>query len=216
MEIKKSAVETISTAQEKVMSNFTIPRDVIARSVELTKQNGGSTISLRGEIPTEGFSFAPSKATEISVPVDQFNEKILTDYCGMMYDRFQGEGAHIGTWDFEGKTYMDVSRVVLDEQQAVKDAIKSNQIGIYDLKAGKDKRINDYQRQADGSYLYKGKDTGTIPETSNRPASEGWLSPSRIGKGIVITCRNIGAKSKTAYQRVLSPIGHRVMEVSQA
>jgi len=75
-----------------------IPRDVIARAVELTKQNGGSTISLKGEIPTDGFSFAPSKATETPVPVDQFNEKTLTDYCGMMYDRFGEEGAHIGTW----------------------------------------------------------------------------------------------------------------------
>lgn len=162
------------------MTYMTYPQNVIARAVELTKQNGGSTIGPKGDIPTEGFAFSPSKETEASVPIDQFNEDVLADYCVSRHDKLQEKRAHLGTWNYGDKTFMDVSEVVLDEHQAVREATKSSQIGIYDLKTGENKILSDYQQRADGSYLYKGKDTITIPEVSKRPASEGWLSPIQV------------------------------------
>jgi hypothetical protein len=147
--------------------------DVVSRAAQMTKESGGSTINLGGDIPTSGFSFAPSKTTEFAIPEAQFSEDHLLKYAQDNLALLNQPGAHLGTWVDGGKTYMDISKVVTDEQQAVREAAAADQIGIFDLSKFETKYIKDYAKQTDGSYLHSGQDSG-----ANSVGNEGSVAKS--------------------------------------
>lgn len=131
----------------------------VALSEAFSARGEGITISIRGDKPTSGFVYAPSKTTEFSVPAESFTRATLEEYVNKHYNELQKSGNYIGLWPDEGKIYMDISRVVPDESQAVKGAIDSQQLAIYDIGTGNTKYTRDYG-YSDGSYIYRGKDKG--------------------------------------------------------
>src|SRR5207237_1124185 len=94
---------------------------VVKTVADETKKNGGATVALDGSQPTKGFIFAPDKATETKVPLEEFNsgaaiEKFAQDHL----EELQQPGAHIGSWiDDNGVPTLDISHVVDDKLDAL-------------------------------------------------------------------------------------------------
>ena len=103
-----------------------------------TRANGGVTIDTQGGVPSEGYAYAPSKGTEVVVPSDQFNENHVTDFINKNKDLLSQPGNHIGVWESNGKTYIDVSRVGESSPKTIDEAQKAEQLAVYDLKNGKE------------------------------------------------------------------------------
>lgn len=123
---------------------------VVKKAIALTKKNGGVTISLQGDIPKKGFSYAPSKATETKVPVKEWNAESLSAFKEKHREALSEPGMHLGTWlDDEGNIVMDVSRVETSFTKAMEAAGKSEQDAIFDLQNLEVHNLKDYEKVND-------------------------------------------------------------------
>ena len=103
------------------------------RIVDLTKKNGGVTINLKGDIPTKGYVYAPSKLTETKIPADKFSVSDVNNFKQKYYKELSEPGNHFGAWLEDGNIVLDVSRVEEDVSKAVKGAGTSDQDGVFNL-----------------------------------------------------------------------------------
>lgn len=136
---------------------------VTQKALELTKKNGGVTINLDGDVPISGFAYSPFKDIETTIPKEQFSEKNIDDFIDKHYDKLNQEGNHLGIWEDNGKIYIDISKVNPDEQLAVTDAAKNNQLALFDLSTFETKYIKDYEK-TNNTYKYKKQIQGTNQE----------------------------------------------------
>lgn len=151
--------------------------DVQKRAVELTKKNGGVTISLKGDIPTRGYAFAPSKTTERVVPQEKFNSKSLGAFINDNKALLNQPNAHLGVWVDEGKVYMDVSIVVDDFNKAMLQSEKAEQLAIFNLENFETIYLKDYEKIG-GTYTKRGE----VPRATSEGgggAVEGKGNPER-------------------------------------
>lgn len=109
---------------------------MIANALSDTKESGGSTVDIYGERPTEGYSVSIGKSTEHSIPKEQFTDVELRQYAGRLYDLLKDSkgGNKLGTWEHEGRVYMDVVRVYDKEADAFAQADRIGDTGYYDFK----------------------------------------------------------------------------------
>lgn len=130
------------TAEDKVAgdrADITKPnaaQDAIAaRVATAVKENGGVTINVRGEEPSEGFAFSPDKGTETKMAVADLTPESAGAFMDRYKDALQLEGAHIGGWinPETGEVVLDISTVNSDKLAALVRAKASNQDAIYDL-----------------------------------------------------------------------------------
>lgn len=104
-----------------------------------TVQNGGVTINLEGNMPKEGFAYAPSKTTETATPLTKFTPKDTLNFVKKYYNELSQPGNHVGTYiDDQGNAVLDVSQVGKYSPETLANAQKASQISVYDLKAGKE------------------------------------------------------------------------------
>jgi len=130
--------------------------EVKQRAFDLTKKNGGVTISLNGDVPTKGFAYSPYKDVETIIPENSFAPTHIDDFIEKYYNRLTQAGHHLGVWVDEGKVYMDISKVNPNEHEAVLDSLKNNQIGLFDLSTFETKLLKDYEKIGN-TYTHKGK-----------------------------------------------------------
>lgn len=134
--------------------------DIEQKAVELTRRNGGVTINLNGDVPTGGYAYSPFKNVETVIPEADFNEQQLDNFVEKFYDQLVADDKnHVGVWVEDGNVYMDISKVIDDEQEAVVDSLKNNQIALFDLNTFETKYTNDYEKIGN-TYQYKRKIEG--------------------------------------------------------
>lgn len=138
---------------------------VSKKALELTKANGGATINLDGDVPTKGFAYSPFKDVETVIPKEKFGENHVDDFINKHFDKLNQDGHHLGIWEDDGKIYIDISKVNPDEQLAVADSIKNNQLGLFDLSTFETKYIKDYEK-INNAYTHKGQNQGASKEGS--------------------------------------------------
>lgn len=144
---------------------------IAKKATELTKKNGGVTINLDGDVPQKGFAYSPFKNIETIVSEKEFSQGHVDKFIETHYNELNKEGSHLGVWIDDGKVYMDISKVIPNEQMAVMDSIKNNQIGLFDLSTFETKLIKNYEK-INNTYTYKREisatnqegNTGTIKE----------------------------------------------------
>jgi len=186
------------------------------KAYQLIKENGGVTISLGGDQPTEGFAYAPSKETEASIPNEEFTPQFLEDFYAKNADLLSQPGNHLGGWVENGRTYLDVSCVGEPSAKTLDAAQKASQLGVFDLRTfctittgtienGVYTRTDEatslfdkYQRE-NSPAINAGSNAGIPKISSSESAGTGTAYISRFGKGIVFTCRE-------AFQKVLRGI----------
>lgn len=119
---------------------------------EKTKANGGVTITLDGEEPTKGYSYAPDKSTERSFPQDEITEKDYEQFITDHQDLLAQPGNHLGSWTYNGRTYLDVSKVGSPSSETIAEAQKNKQLAVYDLEAGKEIPTGKLAEDGKGEY----------------------------------------------------------------
>lgn len=102
---------------------------------ETHNETGGSTINLRtGKPITSGFAVTVTKEFEKILPTDKITEQDVLDYQKEHADFLKkNPDAVIGTWVDEGKTYLDISRVVPTQEEAFRIGKENKQKAIFDL-----------------------------------------------------------------------------------
>lgn len=114
------------------------------QATKLTIKNGGVTMNLKRNVPNSGFSFAPSKVTEHAVDIKDFNQDTVKEYLRNNAKALAQPGNHLGGWIDGGKVYLDVSRVVSDQAEAMAAAKDADQLAIYNINSGQSEFLKDY------------------------------------------------------------------------
>lgn len=114
------------------------PKTVDELAHHATVANGGVTIDTKGNIPTKGYAFAPTKGTEVKIPTKELTPQHFSDYSAAHADELAKPGNHIGAWSNpeDGMTYLDISRVGEPAAKTVAAAHSAKQLSIYDLEHG--------------------------------------------------------------------------------
>jgi len=102
-------------------------------------KEGGSTLSLKGEPPTERFGLSPYKHREQVADPKEVDRAKVANYVHQNQDALHTPGHYIGSWtDPEtNKHYLDVSVGVPTKDEAERLARENNQVAYYDSKEGK-------------------------------------------------------------------------------
>lgn len=162
------------------------------------KAEGGISVNLKtGESPTEGYSFSPDKSTEFSVPVQDFNESHVDSFIEKHYDELTSGRLLFGGWVDGGNAYLDLSKNVASEHEAVVGAKQSNQIGIYDVKNGETKYTDKYTLNQEGVYQYEGAQQGGNEKASQgktqviRSAEGGFVNPGEVADQVAKSVKQL-------------------------
>jgi hypothetical protein len=151
-----------------------------------TVANGGVTINLKGDTPTDGFAYAPFKDTEQIVPSGQLTPQLIQDYITAHADQLAAPGAHLGLWEDDGNIYLDISNVGDPNAETLQKAIDAQQLAVFDLGQMTEVPLGTIDEQGrytalheatDHPYLNRGQDTGaadsgTPGQPSEVPAGE--------------------------------------------
>ncbi len=165
----KLAEEAPPGELQKVISN-------LATTIADThNRTGGSTISPKtGEPIKTGFAVSINKSFEKILPTDKITKEDITTYKNEHKDFFkENPDAVIGTWVDNGKTYLDVSRVVSTQEEAFNVGKANSQLTVFDLSKFQTIPIpEDYTP----TNIYKGKayrfETGTETHPDAKTAAD--------------------------------------------
>ena len=175
-----------------------------AKATDLTNKNGGVTISLKGEIPTKGFSVATSKLTEQTVPQDQFTSADTAKYVQKNWSALQQGNNYLGLWVDNGKVYLDVPSVFDNKVDAVKAAQAADQLGIFDLEKFETIGKDQYEKIISDDETKSGRNTGAVrpasPPKSGGPKASGQSRKASNPPGVVGSGTGIGLKTKPSVQ----------------
>jgi hypothetical protein len=128
------------------------------------QRDGGITISLAGEQPSEGFAFSPDLGNEVRVPPGKLTPEIVQHYLDTRHDQLSQPQQYLGAWTRDdGVVVLDVSRVELDHDTAYAQARDAQQEAMWDIGGNREIPITE---NAD----------------INRPTSEDWTdAPASVG-----------------------------------
>lgn len=197
--IGKKALEASTAAPPKK------PSIVLAEKVhDATVRDGGITIDRKGNIPTKGYAYAPTKGTETVIALEKFSPKDVDAFQAKHADALSQPGNHIGSWVDDGHVYLDISRVGDAGAKTISDAQDAKQLAVYDLEKGKEiptgqidkngvyskndeaSNIHNQYRQQTIKPSDSGSDDGTsqisgaVPKESSKSETSG----SKVRKGL--------------------------------
>ena len=114
---------------------------------EKLKETGGFTYSINeGEHATEGVAVSYEGTQQLYRDPPSHQE--LLDYAEEWRHMLSKHGSHLGAWFNESDDYyyLDVSIVILDLEEAVKIGMVNGQEAVFDIGAGKEHRVGDWEK----------------------------------------------------------------------
>lgn len=186
-----------TTAEALQMAEARINTNNLAQQI---KDQGGVTLDIKGgEVPNDGYVYSPDKTTEFSLPEKDFGDNHIDDYIEKYYDKLSQDGMYLGAWVDNGKVYLDVSRNVANEHEAVVAAKSADQLGIYDVKNGQTKYTNQYKQNKEGIYQHEGPQQGANETSSEGSASkEGANQVNQPDRGTSKIAKSVETKAVEA------------------
>lgn len=109
------------------------PKSVVNTAYADTVRNGGVTINLAANQPTNGFAYSPYKGVETIVDKAEFSPQNIRDFITKNQEILAQPGNHIGMWESDGKIYMDVSQVGAPNAETLAKAQEAQQLAAFDL-----------------------------------------------------------------------------------
>lgn len=146
-------------------------------------ENGGVTINLQGNQPSEGYAYSPFKDSEAVVPKEQFTPEHVQGFISKNFDRLQQPGNHVGIWEDNGQIYLDVSQVGAPGPETLSAAEAAGQLAVFDLQKFETINTKLYGQEANRSNLSGGQDSGAAAagsDAGNGQVSE-FLQPAAGG-----------------------------------
>jgi hypothetical protein len=120
----------------EIQASESLPKsEVTDQAYKDTVANGGVTIDLGGNKPTEGYAYSPFKDTETIVPKAEFQPNHIDNFVDLNYNKLKESGNHLGIWEEDGKIYMDVSQVGPANDATITKAESQGQLAVFDLKS---------------------------------------------------------------------------------
>jgi len=101
---------------------------------DTAKANGGITIDLEGDQPSDGYAYAPRKDTEVKILKSEMTPEDIDHYIDTHHELLSQRGNHLGLWEEGDYFYLDVSRVGSPTARTIAGAQANDQLGVYDLK----------------------------------------------------------------------------------
>ena len=138
----------VRAAMGKIAANLfhKLPASKTATSAfKATLAEGGSTISLTGEVPAARYIFSPYKEAEKIIPKAKLTPHHIDNYIQENKGLLTQPNHHLGTWHNKetGNVHLDVSIPHTNRLQALTEAKTHNQLAIYDRVAGADIPVNE-------------------------------------------------------------------------
>lgn len=131
--------------------------------------NGGVSINLKGDMPSDGFAYSPYPDAEQVVNRADFTPDVIDAYRSKHFDRLQQPGNVLGIWADGDQVYLDISRVGPANGETLNEAIQGEQLAVFDLGRMQEVRLG--ERTPEG---YRAFHEGT-----NHP----YLAARRAGEG---------------------------------
>lgn len=133
---------SINSTVNKITNPIKVKSSVLQH---IQSNPSGFSVTPKGKTPSDGYMVSVPGRTRIVSESDlrgPNGQRIIQDYAQQHSDILRQPGAHIGGWtDKEtGKTYLDVSRNIKDQDRAISAGKAHNQIAIWDVKNGKEIR----------------------------------------------------------------------------
>lgn len=160
-----------------------------------TREWGGLSIKMSdGSMPTKGYMVAKPPSFGRVVSKEDFYDKdkgfqILRDYMRTHKEELATGKHYLGTWEHEGKVYLDVSENIMDETEATSLGRERNQIEIWDV--ANQKTIN---TGGTGSVEKRSKDGGTQGHLNDDRGRDGRLRQRDVGKTLKVIRFDFGLK----------------------
>ena len=188
------------------------------------RENGGVTIDVSGNRPQEGFAYAPFKGTEVAVPEAEWTTQHLDDFLDARADELAQPGNHLGIWTYEGKVYMDVSKVGPATAETLATAQAADQLAVFDLhnfndvdlgtiKDGRyvpngsaDDLAAQYRRQVEGTDQIRGA-ASTLEVSGREPAGAGGVTQAVAHEPLNYNGFRYGYDDQTGIYYKYSPTG---------
>lgn len=123
----QSEVKTAAEVDELITAGLS------EKALDITKSDGGVTISKGGFQPSQGFAFAPQKLTETKIALDQVTPEDIQAFLQKHNKLLSDPNNFLGAWVEDGMVWLDVSTVLDDKEAALKAAEVANQEAIFDL-----------------------------------------------------------------------------------
>jgi len=120
------------------MRNTRIPLpDLVEQILAVHNETGGSTFNVitgENQVGRDVWAYSPYKDREVILDHDPTPEELLT-YIRNNWDLLRIPKNNLGTWKSpSGEHYLDVSTVVPDKEEALRNALKAKQLAITNLR----------------------------------------------------------------------------------
>lgn len=109
---------------------------------DLTKTHGFTMHDHPGDAPKDGFMVSIDQSSEQKMPLVDVTPQRIADYMSVHQQELKDPNNYLGGWVFRGTTFLDISRWVPDEQQAMTLAKANHQLAIYDLSSGQTEMVH--------------------------------------------------------------------------
>jgi len=110
-------------------------KSVAKTALQMTMASGGATISTGSKVPSTGFVYSPFRDKEWHKPIARVNVNDISSYMEEHADALAKEDHFLGTWydSDTGEVFIDVVVVEPDRTKALDDALKAEQIAVWDI-----------------------------------------------------------------------------------
>lgn len=107
--------------------------DVANTAYQGIVDNGGITVGLNGHQPSSGYAFSPYPQAETIIPNEHLTSQHVHDFIQQHAQTLAQPGHYLGGWVDGPHTYLDISRVHPDRDEAFQGAQRANQLAMFDL-----------------------------------------------------------------------------------
>ena len=104
--------------------------------MEHARQGGFTLHDHVGDAPTNGFMVSRDKSTERMLPMEHLTPQHISDFVNKHTAELSHPDNYLGGWLDNGKFYLDISSHVPHLGRATTEAVRAQQLGIYDLGRG--------------------------------------------------------------------------------
>lgn len=132
-----SSVASPTAYGELGINKLGVPSKDILGIISKIKSTGGDSVNLNtGARPTAGYMVAPSKTTEVMVPLADVSRQSIESYINNNAKLLRQPDSHLGAWlnSDNGNVYFDVSQNVPTQFRAIPTAKKADQEAIWDMR----------------------------------------------------------------------------------